>query len=436
MTLQARLLHSFALGNCGGKLHLADLDGDGRMEFLFRQSAGHLRSFATRATPEVSSEIPAWELAVNCLTAFDASGRLLWQVGEPFHGPHPFVSHGGDDLDVAEIDADGIPEIIVVDGDELCVYDAATGARKAARPLPADNFCVVRCGAVRGDPRRKQILVKVTARAYPPFHYGNPTFLLDGGLNEIWKVDHFHGSGHVPVFIDLDGDGCDELLIGYNLVDHDGSLLWTIPVENANADHADHILPGDFDGDGRIEIAYAGSRDYFLAAPDGSILWKRPHEHSQKTMAGRLHDKGWGDTIILNEKWIGMTAYTPQGDRLWSKPGVGYAQAAVRGWTQNGLDLVLYEPQWKSPSDGASYYWNPADSRSLWPCLLDGDGALAVELPWREEYLHPRQLIRGPRAYDFGVGFSACAADINADGIDEVILSDRRRVWIFGPPEA
>ncbi|MEI3182157.1 MAG: hypothetical protein V8S98_01645 [Lachnospiraceae bacterium] len=45
----------------------------------------------------------------------------------------------------------------------------------------------------------------------------------------------------MPLPIDIDGDGKDELLVGYKLLDSDGQMLWSYPISE---DHTDEIVAG------------------------------------------------------------------------------------------------------------------------------------------------------------------------------------------------
>jgi hypothetical protein len=50
---------------------------------------------------------------------------------------------------------------------------------------------------------------------------------LDGTLTRIWQVPaEPDAMGHMPSVRDVDGDGCDEVILGNLLVDHDGKRLW------------------------------------------------------------------------------------------------------------------------------------------------------------------------------------------------------------------
>ena len=77
---------------------------------------------------------------------------------------------------------------------------------------------------------------------------------LDHDFNLLWK--HEGNPGHFPWVYDIDGDGKDEVMAGYDMLDHDGTLLWSC--HNLD-DHADCIWFGDVDGDGEVEIVIGGS---------------------------------------------------------------------------------------------------------------------------------------------------------------------------------
>ena len=431
MEKQAQFLWELDISGIGGQFMLSDINGDGKPEILLRQSPGQLKSdlYDKRGwnTPE--------ERRLHCITAIDLAGNRLWQAGEPHRGEHPYCSHGGNDFITADLNGDGLPEVVSIAWDVLTVFDGKTGQVLAEKKLPADNFAQVKAANFKGDPRRQQLVVKVNDAAYPPYEYGNPTYVLDSDLSELWMEPLYHGSGHAPVFLDTDGDGCDEMLIGYNLVDHDGTLLWSIPVENATKEHADNINPADINGDGEIEIAYSGSKDFFVANTKGEVVWARPHDHSQNTTFGRFREDVDGLTVILNEKWIGMTCYTPDGTKLWNKPGVGYAQKRVRGWREDGLDLVMYKPALKKAVEEVPYESVPEETHLYWPYLMDGNGDRVMEIPFQASFNQPRQLVRGFRAYDYGIGYAAQVVDLDGDGNDEILVYDRNRILAFGPPK-
>ena len=62
-------------------------------------------------------------------------------------------------------------------------------------------------------------------------------WVYDDTLKPLWEGSC--NTGHYPFSSDIDGDGREELAIGYSLYDHDGSLLWSL--DGKLHDHADGI---------------------------------------------------------------------------------------------------------------------------------------------------------------------------------------------------
>ena len=86
-------------------------------------------------------------------------------------------------------------------------------------------------------------------------------------LNLRWRQDaHESWYGMYMWFCDVDGDGRDEILPGYQLYDGDGNLLWLMEGAEYLDDpgyggHIDHAAFGELDGDesNGPEIGIAGS---------------------------------------------------------------------------------------------------------------------------------------------------------------------------------
>ena len=62
-------------------------------------------------------------------------------------------------------------------------------------------------------------------------------------------------------------------------------------------------------------------------------------------------------------------------------------------------------------------------------------GNLHEVFPWQDEYAQPARYIRAQRSYDCGVQYCTKVADLDNDGLDEIIIHDRDRVWVYHSPE-
>src|SRR5690606_25237073 len=125
---------------------------------------------------------------------------------------------------------------------------------------------------------------------------------------------------------------------------------------------------------------------------------------------------------------------SPGGKILWRRDDLnGYVTGNVRWPDRDGRmrEWALFRPQIR-PIKPAPYTSDPAWSRGLWPHLLDGEGREHQFLPWSEDYAQPPQHIREERSYDCGVKYYPSVTDLTGGGRDNVIVHDRRRIWIFG----
>ena len=276
---------------------VGDLDGDGAYDYVVK-------------TPHGS--IDPWELvwhrseSTYALEAHDSAGRLLWKRDLGWNIEQgiwysPFL--------VADLDGDGRAEVVaktaptdvdhrdadgrVHEGPEyLTVMDGLTGADRArtawiprAEPYDLkvynhyDSRNQIALAKVRGN-RPLVVIERGT--------YGRMIIeayrLSDAGLELVWRWDNdtlprrFKGQGdHACLCEDVDGDGCDEILVGSLTLDHDGTVLWC-----SGRGHSDAHYYGDIDpARPGLELAFiyeSRQRDgggILLADPvTGEDIWK------------------------------------------------------------------------------------------------------------------------------------------------------------------
>lgn len=254
------------------KVLLGDLTGDGRMELLLAQGDD---IDATHHPHQVTS-----------LTAIDLDGTVHWQVGDvdPEGG-----SHGADfPVQIWDIDGDGYNEVICAMDDEFRVIDGRTGEIRERHDVPAPEAhdCIVPAALsagsrdrARGDRRREQeATTRERAELLVKDRYSQ-VWALDGDFEVLWT--HEGNTGHYPWPHDVDGDGREEVMVGYDFLGPDGEVQWSC---NDLDEHADCIWAADLDGDGEPEIVI-GEGGVYAFEPDGTELWRNTEPREAQHVA-------------------------------------------------------------------------------------------------------------------------------------------------------
>ena len=68
-----------------------------------------------------------------------------------------------------------------------------------------------------------------------------------------------------------------------------------------------------------------------------------------------------------------------------------------------------------------------------WPYGVDGRGERVLSFPADESIIQPEARIRNHRPDDYGFGYHCQTLDLDRDEREEVIIYDRRHVWVFKP---
>ncbi len=378
-----RVLNTVGFG-CGRTMRLGDLDGDGRTEFVLVQ---HVR----RHTGDNYAMI-------SCVTALTLEGRMLWQYGRP----SPAWEHAYDTCDlpcqVVDLDGDGRAEVVLCKDFWLTVLDGLTGEVRArvrmprATPGEEDIFERVTGDAIAianlsGGPRASDILVK---------NRYHQLWAYDSSLNLMWT--HRCNTGHFCRPYDLDGDGRDELMIGYTMLDHDGSVLW----ERDLGDHVDEIAIGHFDParpEPQIAVV-AGEAGFIIFSADGKVLARELIGHAQRLSVAKYRPD-----------LEGLQYYVVT---FWGNPGIillfDAAGRRLHSFEPTSTGHVLNPVNWTG--DGTEFALLNADVRH--GGLIDGFGRRVVLFP---DDGHP----------------TACCEAVNlvGDPRDELLVWDHQRIFIY-----
>ena len=348
---------------------------------------------------------------ISCLTAIDLEGNVLWQLGEPSDKTEELGKVSADmAFQVYDIDGDGRDEVIVGWDFEIRILDGRTGTIKKSAKTPfsddddADLIGVpyqtyaferinpdgIRICNFRGKERPADILIKDRyCRIYA----------LDEDLNVMWKYKSPTNTGHCPLPIDIDGDGKDELLVGYKLLDSDGQMLWSYPISE---DHTDEIVAGKWmpgEDEGHFACV-SGKEGFFIGDFYGNIVARDMVGHAQRVSIANYCPEREGREIVVTNFWGHQGViflYDCYGNQIWEMENEmnGNILAPVN-WDGDGTELILTNADAKKGG------------------LLNGKGVRAVEFP------------------DDGHPVLCCESlDLTGDERDELVVWDYHSMYIY-----
>lgn len=348
---------------------------------------------------------------ISCLTAIDLEGNVLWQLGEPSDKTEELGKVSADmAFQVYDIDGDGRDEVIVGWDFEIRILDGRTGNIKKSAKTPfsddddADLIGVpyqtyaferinpdgIRICNFRGKERPADILIKDRyCRIYA----------LDEDLNVMWKYKSPTNTGHCPLPIDIDGDGKDELLVGYKLLDSDGQMLWSYPISE---DHTDEIVAGKWmpgEDEGHFACV-SGTEGFFIGDFYGNIVARDMVGHAQRVSIANYCPEREGREIVVTNFWGHQGViflYDCYGNQIWEMENEmnGNILAPVN-WDGDGTELILTNADAKKGG------------------LLNGRGVRAVEFP------------------DDGHPVLCCESlDLTGDERDELVVWDYHSMYIY-----
>ncbi len=291
------------------KVGIADLDGDGRHDFVIKQPNTNIDPWHVYWK---RSETP------YKLEAYDADGKFLWRYDlgwaiETGIWYSPYV--------VYDLDGDGKAEVAVKTGEGdprdadgrvqsgpeyLTILDGMTGKPRAQVDWPSrEPFMNQKNGYNYAS--RNQLGVAYLDGREPVAGNGRPSLIVERGtynlivviaydfrnrkLVERWRWTNekepraYWGAGaHWLHAADLDADGRDELLLGSFALDDNGKALWA-----TGLGHPDHLYLGDLDpARPGLEVYFGietrqqkGNGMCMADAATGKILWgiNKPTRH-------------------------------------------------------------------------------------------------------------------------------------------------------------
>ena len=360
----------------GGRWVVAgDIDGDGQVEVV---SAENFNADDVHYTSAVAAQ------------EFD--GRVLWTWGDAAIGRKEW--HHDVACQIYDLDQDGRNEVILATKGFMVHLDGKTG--KEIRRIPIDDEatdCIVICN-LRGTARPQDILVKDRYhRIWAYNHWGNL----------LWTVADPGGfrTAHQPLPMDLDGDGHDEIMAGYAMLNHDGSVRWVYKSQMVDQGHG-HLdcmrvlRPAEQPRDWRLVLTCCGANNIAVVDGEGRILWEKAGHHFESIDVGRVFaDRAWPQILVdIDHQPLGdsPTWIMDEQGALLARIATDYSRHhALVDWTGDGLDEIVvayngavYNNAGRRiatltvPDDEAVGAGDPVEQRSILLGDMDGDGVQDV----------------------------------------------------------
>jgi len=283
-------------------------------------------------------------------------------------------------------------EVVCVMGGKFCVLEGKTGKLKYAHELPDPDAhdCIVICN-LTGGAFAQDVILKNRYRKM---------WAMDKDFHVLWT--HEGNPGHFPWPHDFDGDGKDEIMAGYDMLDHDGTKLWScLPLD----DHADCIWVGQVDGLSEPGIVIGGSVTVLYDRMGNEVWRNHDSKESQHVAMGRF--KRDSDEILIagldriergRDGIDGMFILSSNGEAIWKE------KRTSRGW------LTILETVENWDGSGQNYILAYRRRAGLLPGLYDGYGQRVVTFPT-----------------DGNVMF----ADLLGHGRQDVIVYTDETAWIY-----
>lgn len=360
-------IHNFASNH---NIRLGDLTGDGNKEIVFIQpglSPGSIQSVAV----------------------LSLEGEMLWQYGES----RLMTPGSGQELPVQihDLDGDGAREVLFISEGRIFVLEGRSGELIKQMDLPqtmsvrtlifADLLGIGRDNCLILSDRSNHLLV------------------LNENFEVLWK-QHTE-SGSQPLVYDLNGDGLQEVIMGYSVFDPEGNLLYD--VGEYIGDKCSGVLVYQMlEGENEIPCLVYAAGDWGLLYFDfaGNLI--------RQNIMGHVSHMSVAD-YDLEIPGLELAA-----SNMWGSDGLVHMMEASGEVINSYLPVAginrCQPVNWKG--DGEEFLLTSADS--IVGGLFDKSGQLAVAFPSDGH----------PVSYYM-------VQDLTGDARDELLVWGRDQLWIY-----
>ncbi len=310
----------------GGQWVVADdVDGDGQVEIVSAENVNN-------------NDVHYTSTAV----AQRLDGSVLWRWGNPAIGRK--IWHHDVACQIHDWDGDGLNEVVLCTKGFLVELDGATG-RERRRIAIADDAtdCLVFCN-LSGGRGPSDVLVK---------NRYHQIWAYDHAGNLLWTVKDPGGyrTAHQPRPIDIDGDGRDEIMAGYAMLNADGSVRWvykskSVDQARGHLDCSRIVRRGEKPEDFRLVLTCCGANNVALVDGTGRVLWEAAGYHFESVDVGSVFPGMTGRQLVvdIDHQPLGKSPLWVLNEKgnLLGRIVTDYSRHhCLLDWTGDGVDEIL-----------------------------------------------------------------------------------------------
>ena len=229
---------------------------------------------------------------------------------------------------IYDIDGDGKNEVVMVKDFKIQILEGRTGEVKQwawmpkapednnERPYEMEVGDSIYFINIDGSKQPQHILIKDRYRTF---------WVFTKDLKLVWSAQA--ADRPLPYALDVDGDGRQELIIGYDLLQPDGKRLWSH--DKDFKEHSDGVVLGNFTGDPKAPIraySFASDEGFVILDLKGNVLRRRQVGHTQSPAVGKFRPGPAGAATDFGQL-LAQSRHCDAVQSGWRDPGAGGADS-------------------------------------------------------------------------------------------------------------